>query len=121
MKSRLIAGLSAGLSFAAISAIVSTAAFADGGQGIGRAGTYQTSATTAQSIKTRAEVRAELADAYSNGTLPALNRNTYPDRSMAGEAVAAQSARRAALAEARNRSIVEYANGSTTRSGVAAH
>jgi hypothetical protein len=117
MKSRLIAGLS----LAAISAVISTAAFADGGQGIGRAGTYQVQTTSAPSTKTRAEVRAELADAYSNGTLPALNRNTYPDKSMAGEAVAAQSARRAALAEQRNREIVGYANGSVTQSGVTAH
>ena len=119
MKSRLIAGLT----LAAISAVVSTTAFAEGGQGIGRAGTYQVQTTTAQNTgvtKTRAEVRAELAAAYSNGTLPALNRNTYPDKSMAGEAIAAQSARRAALAEQQNRSIVEYANGSVTQGGVVA-
>lgn len=117
MKNQLIAGLA----LAAVSAVVSTTAFADGGQGIGRAGTYQVQTTTAQGTKTRAEVRAELAASYSDGTLPALNRNTYPDKSMAGEAVAAQSARRAALAEQHNREIVEYANGSVTQSGVAAH
>nr|WP_129572158.1 DUF4148 domain-containing protein [Caballeronia glathei] len=120
------------LSFAAVAAVAavaaaaSTVAFADGGQGIGRAGTYQVQSSQAtadggQVVKTRAQVRAELVAAYSNGTLPALNRNTYPDRSMAGDAVAAQHERRArdaALAEQRNRQIVEYANGSTTQSGV---
>ena len=39
---------------------------------------------------------------------------------MAGEAIAAQSARRAALAEQQNRSIVEYANGSVTQGGAVA-
>lgn len=112
-----------GLSLSAISALVATTAFADGGQGIGRAGTYQTqttSATTTQTPKTRAEVRAELAAAYSNGTLPALNRNTYPDKSMAGEAIAAQHAKRAqeaAVAEERNREIVQFANGSVVPVG----
>ncbi|WP_346730340.1 DUF4148 domain-containing protein [Caballeronia sp. dw_276] len=107
----------AALSLSAVSALVSTTAFADGG--IGRAGTYQT-ATTAQSTMTREQVRAELAASYANGTLPALNRNTYPDRSMAGVAIAAQHeqrARDAALAEERNRSIVEFANGSVMQSG----
>jgi hypothetical protein len=106
----------AALSLSAVSAIVSTTAFADGG--IGRAGTYQMN-TASQSTMTRAEVRAELAASYANGTLPALNRNTYPDRSMAGIAIAAQHeqrARDAALAEQRNRAIVEFANGSATQS-----
>jgi hypothetical protein len=107
----------AALSLSAVSAIVSTTAFADGG--IGRAGTYQTS-TTGGNTMTRAQVRAELAAAYANGTLPALNRNTYPERSMAGNAIAAQHEQRdrdAAVAEQRNRSIVEFANGSATQSG----
>jgi len=107
------------LSLSAISAVVSTTAFADGG--IGHAGTYQT-ATTSESTMTRAQVRAEQAAAYANGTLPALNRNTYPDRSMAGIAVAAQHEQRAreeAVAEQRNRAVVEFANGSVTQSGKA--
>jgi hypothetical protein len=102
-----------GFSLAAISAVVSTTAFADGGQGIGRAGTYLTQ-TDSTGTKTRAEVRAELAAAYSNGTLPALNRNAYPERSLTGEVIAAQQAKRArdaAIAEERNRGIVEYATG----------
>ena len=110
-----------GFSLAAISAVVTTTAFAESGQGIGRAGTYQpqtltqTQASAGDTPKSRAQVRAQLVEAYSNGSLPALNRNTYPERSMWGDAVAAQSeqrARDAAQAEARNREIVEYANGS---------
>lgn len=111
MKRHLIAGIT----LAALTAVASSAAFADGGQGIGRAGTYQTQETSTGSTLTRAQVRAELAAAYSDGSLPALNRNTYPARSMLGNAVAAQHERRAhdaALAEARNRGIVDYANGS---------
>jgi hypothetical protein len=111
-----------GFSLAAISAVVTTTAFAESGQGIGRAGTYQaetlTQTSTNEAPKSRAQVRAELAAAYSNGSLPALNRNSYPSRSMWGDAVAAQSearARDAAQAEARNREIVEYANGSATQ------
>jgi hypothetical protein len=107
------------LSLSAISAMVATTAFADGG--IGHAGTYQTAVST-QSTVTRAQVRADLAASYANGTLPALNRQTYPDRSMAGIAIAEQHeqrARDAAIAEQRNRSIVEFANGSVTQSGKA--
>jgi len=107
------------LSLSAISAMVSTTAFADGG--IGHAGTYQTTVTS-QSTMTRAQVRAELAASYANGTLPALNRQTYPDRSMAGIAIAEQHEQRArevAVAEQRNRSVVEFANGSVTQSGKA--
>jgi hypothetical protein len=107
------------LSLSAVSAVVSSTAFADGG--IGHAGTYQT-AITSQSTMTRAQVRTELSASYSNGTLPALNRKTYPDRSMAGIAIAEQHdqrAREAAVAEQRNRSVVEFANGSVTQSGKA--
>jgi hypothetical protein len=114
--------LIAGFSLAAISAVVTTTAFAESGQGIGHAGTYQiqtqtqvNASDTSDTPKSRAQVRAELVAAYSNGSLPALNRNSYPERSMWGDAVAAQSeqrARDAAQAEARNREIVEYANGS---------
>ena len=71
-----------GFSLAAISAVVTTTAFAESGQGIGRAGTYQaetlTQTSTNEAPKSRAQVRAELAAAYSNGSLPALNRNSYP-------------------------------------------
>ena len=114
-----------GFSLAAISTVVTTTAFAKGSQDIGRAGTYQvqtqTEATSSDTPKTRAQVRAELVAAYSNGSLPALNRNSYPERGMWGDAVAAQSeqrARDAAQAEARNREIVEYANGSAAQGNV---
>ena len=118
-----------GFSLAAISAVVTTTAFAESGQGIGRAGTYQvqtqtqsqTQATAGDTPKSRAQVRAELAAAYSNGSLPTLNRNSYPDRSMLGDAIAAQHEQRVrddAQAEARNREIVEYANGSATQGNV---
>ncbi|WP_321794042.1 DUF4148 domain-containing protein [Caballeronia sp. J97] len=112
-----------GFSLAAISAVVTTTAFAEGGQGIGHAGTYQvqTQTNAGDTPKTRAQVRAELAAAYSNGSLPALNRNSYPERSMWGDAVAAQSeqrARDAAQAEAHNREIVDYANGSAVQVSV---
>jgi hypothetical protein len=104
-----------GFSLAAISAVISTTAFAESGQGIGRAGTYQTQtqaqASSDDAPKTRAQVRAELAAAYSNGSLPALNRNSYPSRSMLGDAIAAQK-------EAHNRAIVEYANGSAVHGNV---
>jgi hypothetical protein len=109
-----------GFSLAAISAVVTTTAFAEGGQGIGRAGSYpmqtqeQTSVDAAP--KTRAQVRAELVAAYSNGSLPALNRNTYPSRSMLGDAIAAQND--STQAEARNREIVEYANGTAAQGKV---
>jgi hypothetical protein len=116
--------LIAGLSFAALSAVAATSAFADSGQGIGHAGTYHSpDTTTTQDAKTRAEVKADIVTAYDNGTLPNLNRNSYPDRSLTGDAIAAQHERRAhdaAVAEERNRAIVEYANGSVTQSGSAA-
>jgi hypothetical protein len=112
----------AGLSLAVISAVAASSAFAEGGQGIGRAGTYN-SPNTAQSVKTRAEVRAEIATAYDNGTLPNLNRIAYPGQSLTGEVIAARHEKcvqDAALAEQRNRAIVEYANGSVGQSGSAA-
>jgi hypothetical protein len=111
----------AGISLIAVSAIVVSGAYADG-QGIGRAGEYQTPDTT-QGVKTRAEVRAEIATAYDDGTLPNLNRIAYPGRGLTGEVIAARHEKKvqeAALAERRNRAIVEYANGSTVQSGGAA-
>ena len=79
MKRALIAGLL----FAAVAAGFSTAAFADGGQGIGRAGTYQvqTSQATAdggQVVKTKHAIgphgyRAIVLD--SEGNRVALHSN----------------------------------------------
>ncbi|WP_213301198.1 DUF4148 domain-containing protein [Paraburkholderia sacchari] len=34
--------------------------------------------------KTRTEVKAELVEAYRNGTLPALNKTSYPDQGLIG-------------------------------------
>ena len=77
MKHHLIAGL-------LLSLAASTAAFADGG--IGRAGTYNdytwANSNNNQAPKTREEVRAELVQAYRDGSLPALSRNVYPDKSL---------------------------------------
>jgi Domain of unknown function (DUF4148) len=84
MKRTLIAGLL----LSAVSAFAATSAFADGG--IGHAGTYNESWGT--STKTRAEVRAEIVEAYNNGTLPELNRTTYPDVGLVGRAIAMRSA-----------------------------
>lgn len=112
----------AGITLAVISTVAGSNAFAGGGQGIGRAGTYQ-SPDTAQSVKTRAEVRAEITTAYDDGTLPNLNRIAYPGRSLTGEVIAARhekSVQSGVLAEQRNRAIVEYANGSTMQSGSSA-
>lgn len=118
------------ISIAVTSAILASSAFASGG--IGHAGTYhadtyQTASSTPADVSTaavattspapavnRADVRAGIVTAYNDGSLPNLNRNTYPDRSLTGEVVAArheQHVRDAALAEQRNRSIVAYANG----------
>ncbi len=122
--------LIAQISITVTSAILATSAFASGG--IGHAGTYhadvyqsasstQPDGSTAAVATTnpapelsRADVRAGIVTAYNDGSLPNLNRNTYPDRSLTGEVVAArheQHVRDAALAEQRNRSIVAYANG----------
>ncbi|WP_321955818.1 DUF4148 domain-containing protein [Paraburkholderia bannensis] len=89
----------------------SASAFAGG---IGRAGTYgpqsdtQTTAQTTAQVenvqsvdnsapKTRAQVKAEIVEAYRNGTLPALNKTSYPDQSLIGRT----QAQRIALQESR--------------------
>jgi hypothetical protein len=86
MKRTLIAGLL----LSAVSAFAATTAFADGG--IGRAGDYNDMSWTGKSTKTRAEVRAEIVTAYNNGTLPSLNRTSYPDVGLVGRAIAMRSA-----------------------------
>ncbi|POR54511.1 uncharacterized protein DUF4148 [Paraburkholderia eburnea] len=89
----------------------SASAFAGG---IGRAGTYgpqsdsqastQTTAPVAQvprddnsAPKSRAQVKAEIVEAYRNGTLPAMNKTSYPDQSLIGRT----QAERIALQEGR--------------------
>jgi hypothetical protein len=84
MKRNLLAGL-------VFSLLVSTSAFADG-NGIGHAGTYNDYSWTGTSTKTRAEVRAEIVQAQRDGTLPTVNKNTYPNPSMAAQTQAARTA-----------------------------
>ncbi|CAD6541281.1 hypothetical protein LMG27952_03745 [Paraburkholderia hiiakae] len=47
--------------------------------------------------KTRAEVKAEIAAAYRDGTLPSLNKTSYPEQSLIGRT----QAQRIALQESR--------------------
>ncbi|MEQ5842294.1 DUF4148 domain-containing protein [Paraburkholderia acidicola] len=85
MKHQLIAGL-------LLSLAASTAAFADGG--IGRAGTYNDYTWANSSNNQAPKTRAELVQAYRDGSLPALSRNAYPDKSLVAstqaERIAAQ-------------------------------
>ncbi len=90
MKRQLIAGL-------AISLLASAPVFAQSSSGgIGRAGTYQSQSapttTTTTTGKTRAEVQAELVAAYRDGSLPSLNRTTYPNKGLIGQTQAARIA-----------------------------
>jgi hypothetical protein len=88
MKRQLIAGL-------AISLLASAPVFAQSSSGgIGRAGTYQSqpAPTTTTTGKTRAEVQAELVAAYRDGSLPSLNRTTYPNKGLIGQTQAARIA-----------------------------
>ncbi|MFL9960123.1 DUF4148 domain-containing protein [Paraburkholderia sediminicola] len=98
MKRSLLAGL-------ALSLLASAPVFAqgNGGGGIGRAGTYQTQPTPGTSAKTRAEVKAELVAAYRDGSLPELNRTSYPNKGLIGQTQAARIA------------LQEGANGDATR------
>ena len=48
--------------------------------------------------KTRAEVKAELVAAYRDGTLPSLNKTSYPEQSLIGRT----QAQRIALQEGRS-------------------
>jgi hypothetical protein len=77
--------------FAAVvlSLAVSAPAFAEGGGGIGHAGTYGYGPTSVgPSQVTRADVKAEIATAY----LPSLNKPTYPNLSLQGQRQAARFA-----------------------------
>lgn len=86
MKRSLLAGL-------AISLLVSAPVFAQSSSGgIGRAGTYQTQPAPVTTAKSREEVKAELVAAYRDGSLPALNRTTYPNKGLIGQTQAARIA-----------------------------
>jgi hypothetical protein len=102
MKRNLLAGLT-------LSLLVSAPVFAQS-NGIGHAGSYQTqptASTTATVGKTRAEVQAELVAAYRDGSLPSLNRTTYPNKGLIGQTQAA----RIALQEGANGDVTRVANG----------
>lgn len=73
-------------------AAASTAAFADGS--IGRSGSYNDQAWIGTSAKTRAEVRAELVAAQRDGTLPSMNKQSYPNIGLEGQTQAARIAAR---------------------------
>lgn len=103
MKRNLLAGL-------ALSLLVSAPVFAQSSSGgIGRAGTYETlpTPTPTASAKTREEVKAELVAAYRDGSLPALNRTTYPNKGLIGQT----QAERIALQEGTSGDVTRVANG----------
>ncbi|MFM0199070.1 DUF4148 domain-containing protein [Paraburkholderia fungorum] len=102
MKRNLLAGL-------ALSVLASAPVFAqsNGGGGIGHAGTYETQPAASTGGKTRAEVQAELVAAYRDGSLPALNRTSYPNKGLIGQTQAA----RIALQEGRSGDVTRVANG----------
>ena len=101
MNRKLLAGL-------ALSLLASAPVFAQGnGGGIGHAGTYETVAAPSTGGKTRAEVQAELVAAYRDGSLPALNRTSYPNKGLIGQTQAA----RIALQEGAGGDVTRVANG----------
>jgi hypothetical protein len=101
MKRNLLAGL-------ALSLLVSAPVFAQSSSGgIGRAGSYDTQPAATTSGKTRAEVNAELVAAYRDGSLPSLNRTTYPNKGLIGQTQAA----RIALQEGTSGNVTRVANG----------
>jgi hypothetical protein len=101
MKRNLFAGL-------ILSLLASAPAFAQGSGGIGHAGTYETlPAASVSAGKTRAEVQAELVAAYRDGSLPALNRTSYPNKGLIGQTQAA----RIALQEGNSGDVTRVANG----------
>ncbi|CAB3685845.1 DUF4148 domain-containing protein [Paraburkholderia rhynchosiae] len=101
MKRNLLAGL-------VISLLVSAPVFAQSsGGGIGHAGSYQTQPAPTTNGKTRAEVQAELVAAYRDGSLPSLNRTTYPNKGLIGQTQAA----RIALQEGTSGDVTRVANG----------
>ncbi|MFM0153972.1 DUF4148 domain-containing protein [Paraburkholderia sediminicola] len=101
MKRNLLAGL-------ALSLLASAPVFAQSnGGGIGHAGTYETQPTPTTGGKTRAEVKAELVAGYRDGSLPALNRTSYPNKGLIGQTQAA----RIALQEGASGDVTRVANG----------
>jgi hypothetical protein len=72
--------------------------------GIGPAGTYgpQWAHGDNSAPKTRAEVQAEVVEAYRDGTLPSLNKTSYPEQGIVGRTQA-------------ERLAVQEGNGDATR------
>ncbi len=69
MKRNLIAGL-------ALTLLASTSAFAQGGGGIGRAGTYNQPWWSQGSVTTRAQVRAETAESHGYVSQASLSKSS---------------------------------------------
>jgi hypothetical protein len=82
MKRNLFAAL-------VISLAVSAPAFAGGGGGIGRAGSYGQTPVGPSAV-TRADVNAQVTSAYRDGTLPSLNKTSYPNLGLEGQTQAAR-------------------------------
>jgi hypothetical protein len=74
MKRALFAGL-------VLSVAAASPAFAGG---IGHSGSYNDYSWAGTSTQSRADVRADLNAAYRDGTLPALNKTTYPSQGLVG-------------------------------------
>jgi hypothetical protein len=77
MKRNLFAAL-------VVSLAVSAPAFAGGGGGIGHAGSYGQQPVGPSAVS-RADVKAAEVVAYNDGTLPSLNKPTYPNLSLQGQ------------------------------------
>jgi hypothetical protein len=80
-----------------VALVASAPAFAGG---IGLSGAYgpQRAQSDNSAPLTRAEVRAQIVDAYRDGTLPSLNKTSYPAQSLEGRT----QAERVALQEGRD-------------------
>lgn len=77
-----------------LSLAVSAPAFAgSGGGGIGHAGAYGQTPVGPSAVS-RADVKADIAVAYRDGSLPSLNKPTYPNLSLEGQTQAARLAAR---------------------------
>lgn len=74
------------ISLALAAAIITTTAFAQGGQGIGRSGTYEGPPNFGPGEKTRAEVRAELEASRTPTPAAQEERNREIVRSVTGVA-----------------------------------
>jgi hypothetical protein len=83
-RSFIVASNFSRISLAAIAAVVTTTAFAQGGQGIGLAGTYEGPPHFGPGQKTRAEVREELEASRAPTPAAQEERNREIVRSVTG-------------------------------------